>query len=566
MNAKQPSRSEDARPTGARKRLLIFVVAYNAERTIESVLARIPESLTDQCDVEILVIDDASADRTFERGERVRRDDRLAFPLHVLFNPVNQGYGGNQKIGFHFALNENFDFVALLHGDGQYAPESLPDLLAPLLSGDADAVFGSRMLSRGGAREGGMPLYKFVGNKVLTSLQNKLLRTRLSEFHSGYRLYSIDALRRIPFDLNTDDFHFDTEIIIQLVLAKQRIRELPIPTYYGDEICHVNGMKYAFDVVRTTFKARSQELDLFYDRRFDCSVDRTHARYTPKFDHDSTHTLALARIPAGSRVLDLGCAGGYLGAELRAKGCYVAGIDLFPMADGLRLDEFYLWDLNTSELPVDPAAFDVVVMLDVIEHLASPESFLDYLHNALADAPEAKLIISTGNIAFAPLRAMLVMGQFNYGRRGILDLTHTRLFTFATLRRLLEGASFRIVEERGVVAPFTKAVGETRLARTLLGVNQGLVRLRRELFSYQAFVVAQPRLSLPHLLTEARQHSRDRADSLASWAPEPVGQVALALTPRSPDGGEARQKWPISSDPSGGDRKDVFGGPAPSPS
>ena len=387
------------------------------------------------------------------------------------------------------------------------------------------------MLSRGGAREGGMPLYKFVGNKVLTSVQNKLLRTRLSEFHSGYRLYSTDALRRIPFDLNTDDFHFDTEIIIQLVLAKQRILELPIPTYYGDEICHVNGMKYAFDVVRTTFKARSQELDLFYDRRFDCSVDRTHARYTPKFDHDSTHTLALARIPAGSRVLDLGCAGGYLGAELRAKGCYVAGIDLFPLVDGLRLDEFYLWDLNRSELPVDPAAFDFVVMLDVIEHLASPESFLDYLHNALADAPDAKLIISTGNIAFAPLRAMLVMGQFNYGRRGILDLTHTRLFTFATLRRLLEGASFRIVEERGVVAPFTKAVGETRLARTLLGMNQALVRLRRELFSYQAFVVAQPRLSLPHLLTEARQHSRDRADSLASWAHHPVGQVALVFPP-----------------------------------
>ena len=155
-------------------------------------------------------------------------------------------------------------------------------------------------------------------------------------------------------------------------------------------------------------------------------------------------------------------------------------------------------------------------MLDVIEHLTSPERFLDYLHNALAGVPEAKLIISTGNIAFAPLRAMLVMGQFNYGRRGILDLTHTRLFTFATLRLLLEGASFRVVEERGVVAPFTKAVGETRLARTLLAVNQSLVRLRRELFSYQAFVVAQPRPSLPHLLTEARQHSRDRADTLAS--------------------------------------------------
>ena len=156
-------------------------------------------------------------------------------------------------------------------------------------------------------------------------------------------MYSIDALAtytvrsRIP-----NDFHFDTEIIIQLVMAKPAHRELPIPTYYGDEICHVNGMKYAFDVVRTTFKARSQELDLFYDRRFDCSVGSHPCAEYAKFDHDSTHTLALARITCGSRVLDLGCAGGYLGAELRAKGCYVAGIDIFPMADGLRLDEFYL--------------------------------------------------------------------------------------------------------------------------------------------------------------------------------------------------------------------------------
>jgi glycosyltransferase involved in cell wall biosynthesis len=108
MRVEQPSRGGPATASG-RRRLLIFVVAYNAERTIESVLARIPGTLTDQCDVEILVIDDASADRTFELGEGVRRDARLPFPLHVLFNPVNQGYGGNQKIGFHFALKEDFD-------------------------------------------------------------------------------------------------------------------------------------------------------------------------------------------------------------------------------------------------------------------------------------------------------------------------------------------------------------------------------------------------------------------------------------------------------------------------
>src|SRR6185503_396511 len=222
-------------------RVLIFIVAYNAERTIEGVLARIPASLSDEYEVEILAIDDSSADRTFEIGQRIKTTGSLPFPLHVLFNPRNQGYGGNQKIGYHYAIKNKFDFVALLHGDGQYAPEALPELLRPLSLGDADAVFGSRLLSRGAALKGGMPLYKFVGNRILSWLQNRLLHSHLSEFHSGYRLYSVTALEKLPFDRNTNDFHFDTEIIIQLLNTGQRIKELPIPTYYGDEICHVNG-------------------------------------------------------------------------------------------------------------------------------------------------------------------------------------------------------------------------------------------------------------------------------------------------------------------------------------
>ena len=110
-------------------KLLIFIVAYNAEKTIESVLTRIPESLADDFRVEVLIIDDASQDETFERGQAIRDKGKFPFTLHVLFNPVNQGYGGNQKVGYHFAIEKKFDFVALVHGDGQYAPECLPDQL-----------------------------------------------------------------------------------------------------------------------------------------------------------------------------------------------------------------------------------------------------------------------------------------------------------------------------------------------------------------------------------------------------------------------------------------------------
>ena len=496
-------------------RLLIFIVAYNAERTIADVLTRIPHSLTALYEVEVLVIDDASHDRTFERGEEVRRAATLPFALHVLLNPVNQGYGGNQKIGFQFAIEHGFDFVALVHGDGQYAPECLPELVKPLADGEADAVFGSRMLVRNAALRGGMPKYKFVGNKILTAVQNRLLETHLSEFHSGYRIYSVEALRKIPFDLNTNDFHFDTEIIIQLVIARQRIVELPIPTYYGDEICNVDGLKYGFAVVRATAKARVQKLDLLYDRKFDCAGGAANERYVPKFGDESTHTLALERIAPGARVLDLGCAGGYLGAELRRRGCYVAGVDIFPLAPGNELDEFYLHDLNEPTLPVDPAQFEYIVLLDVIEHLAEPERFLEQLKRATAlAAPKVRLIVSTGNVAFVPMRLMLLAGQFNYGRRGILDLTHTRLFTFTTMRRLLEGADFRIEEVRGIAPPFAMAVGEGAVAHTLSTVNRALIKLRKQLFSYQIFLVAQPRPSLPYLLAEAHEQSRARADSL----------------------------------------------------
>ena len=198
--------------------------------------------------------------KTFEESEIFAARGECEFKITVLFNPENQGYGGNQKVGYYYAIKNNFDFVALIHGDGQYAPEELPKLISPLASGTADAVFGSRMLSDGAALKGGMPMYKYVGNKILTYFQNYLLQTKLSEFHSGYRLYSTDALRTIPFYLNSNDFHFDTEIIIQLVFSGQKITELPIPTYYGDEICHVNGIKYAFKVIEATLRASLQKI------------------------------------------------------------------------------------------------------------------------------------------------------------------------------------------------------------------------------------------------------------------------------------------------------------------
>jgi glycosyltransferase involved in cell wall biosynthesis len=493
-------------------RLLILIVAYNAEKTISQVLARVPRQLASEYDVEVLVLDDSSQDRTFEQTSLVQRDGGVPFPLHVLFNPVNQGYGGNQKIGYHFAIERGFDFVALVHGDGQYSPECLPDLVRPLRDGQADAVFGSRMLEKGGARRGGMPLYKFVGNRILSWFQNRMLGASLSEFHSGYRVYSVAALAKIPFALNTNDFHFDTEIIIQFVLSRLRIAELPIPTYYGDEICRVNGLRYAWDVTKAVLVARAQQLGLLYDRRFDCAPAAGNAHYEPKLDYVSPHAEALAIVPVGARVLDLGCAGGYVGAMLRRRrGCLVTGVDKFPLGLGVELDDFVLHDLNDGFPPVDAVDYDHVLMLDVLEHLASPEAFIERLRSALALTPNTKLLVSTANIGFIVNRLMLLFGQFNYGKRGILDLTHTRLFTFQSFRRLFEQGGFRVVSWRGIPGPFPLALRNQALSQCLMTFNQWLIAVAPGLFSYQMFFVVEPLPSLEYLLQKARQQSAIKA-------------------------------------------------------
>jgi hypothetical protein len=129
-------------------------------------------------------------------------------------------------------------------------------MVEPIVSGRADVVFGSRMITQGGARKGGMPLYKFVGNKILTTLQNRLAKVSLTEWHSGYRAYSAAALRKVNFLKNSDYFDFDSQIILQMIGARQRITEIEIPTFYGDEISRVNGIKYGIKILNHTLKFR----------------------------------------------------------------------------------------------------------------------------------------------------------------------------------------------------------------------------------------------------------------------------------------------------------------------
>ena len=231
----------------------ILVVAYNAESTIESTLSRIPEAFVSEIH-SILISDDKSKDLTSARATNFADGSRL--PIQVVSQPINLGYGGNQKFGYSWAIQNHWDVVVLLHADGQYAPEFIPQIVKPLLENKADAVFGSRMLNKRDALKGGMPKYKWVGNQILTFLQNKLTNQNFSEWHSGYRAYTVEALLKLNLGKLSNGFRFDTQIILELLAAKQRITEIPIPTYYGDEISHVNGLEYAREIIWDTLRHR----------------------------------------------------------------------------------------------------------------------------------------------------------------------------------------------------------------------------------------------------------------------------------------------------------------------
>lgn len=490
-------------------KVLIFIVSYNAEAFIESVLDRIPQAVWHNADynLEVLIIDDQSQDETFYRANEwsARYPD---LKITVLYNPVNQGYGGNQKIGYHYAIENGFDAVVLLHGDGQYAPEHLDAMIRPLVTGEADVVFGSRMLNRFDALKGKMPLYKWVGNQILTFTQNRILGSNLSEFHTGYRAYSTRALKSVPFAYNSDYFDFDTDIIIQMLDTGQRIKEIPIPTFYGDEVSRVNGWRYAALIVWTTIQSRLTPRGLLYDRKFD--YDETNEYYTLKLGYPSSHQFALDHVQSGTTILDVGSGPGYMAKALHDKGAKVISLDRFihPATEKYSIrtiqSEVEAYDLKTEDTDVD-----LVLMLDIIEHLRDPEEFLLKLRSRYAAENPPTVLITTGNVAFFVVRFGLLFGQFNYGKKGILDRDHRRLFTFGSLRRALESTGYDIVEVQGVPAPYPLAIGDNAVSRFLLAVNQFLNIFSRGLFAYQMAVVARPRPMLHHLLAHAEAASRD---------------------------------------------------------
>jgi glycosyltransferase involved in cell wall biosynthesis len=497
--------------------LLIVIVAWNDQGTLKQVLDRIPEPVLRRHTCEILIVDDASVDRTFDVG-RSWVDDRAEHSATVLRNPRTQGYGGNLKLAFEYAIENSFDAVVLLHADGKYAPEALPEVLSPIEEGRTDAVLGSRFLIPGSARRGDMPVHRRVVHRALTALQGRLLGARVTDFHSGYRAYTAGALRRIPFSYNSDDLHFDTEVLVQLTRGRFRVVEVPIPAYSAEDWTYRRGLRYVRGSLMSTLAAVLDSVGVKYRRQYDLRGE--HAEYSGKLGYHSSHTMAIECVAPGSRVLDVGCGRGFVARELIRKGCFVVGLDQHPAEPG-NVSEFVHWRLDETALPVRIADFDCLLLLDIIEHLPRPERFLEAVRRDVGNEPPT-IFLSVPNIGFLPMRMMLPLGQFNYGKEGILDFTHTRLFTLGSLRDMLQQTGYEVLEVHGIPAPFPKALGMGRFSLALVRLNGALLRLHKALFAYQFFLRIRPLPTVSHLLARATRYPAERQVPRAAPVADPL--------------------------------------------
>jgi glycosyltransferase involved in cell wall biosynthesis len=249
---------EAASPHGGRPRIAVVMPAYNAERTLERTYADIPAGFVD----EVILVDDASRDRTVEVARRLG--------LHVVEHPKNRGYGANQKTCYRTALARGADIVVMVHPDHQYDPRVIPALIEPLIAGDCDAVFGSRMLG-GRPIQGGMPKWKYLGNILLTAIENATFLIYLTEYHSGFRAYSRRYLESVALDANSDGFVFDTEIIAQGMARGLRIKEIPIETRYFDEASQIAfgpSVRYGLAILKTMFLYKMHAWGVWSSRIF----------------------------------------------------------------------------------------------------------------------------------------------------------------------------------------------------------------------------------------------------------------------------------------------------------
>lgn len=451
--------AEERRRLGPRfpRCALLLLAPAEAARGVADCLRRMPEELAPLfAEIAVLLEDGADPPRGLPNLPN----------LYVRENPRRYGYGGRRKVAFEYALEHGFDQAIVVEGDGRHPIERLAELWEPAVIEGAPVVVGTR--GRGGAPG---------------ALLRAVLGMPLSDWGSGMRLYSCDVLRRIPFQLASDDVGFDTEVLIQCRALGVPVRDVRIGPFEERE-----ASASASIAVAVAYRLHQ----LHVQRNGEFLVDRD-VRYTFKHSRTGSHVQILDAIRPGTHVLDLGCSQGLLAKPLREKGVRTTGVDVGPPERvSPDLEAYHRRDLEEPlEIP-EGRVFDYVVVADVIEHVKNREQLLKSARRYLK--PDGRLLISTPNIAIWFYRLSLLAGRFEYGPRGVLDETHVHLFTQSTFRREVERGGFRVLRQRETSLPFEilfESTGRSRLVAGLSETYHLLARAWPKMFAYQFLLEAE---------------------------------------------------------------------------
>lgn len=440
-------------------RIAILVVGYRGDGGLLPTLARIPSALRESI-AEIVVFHELRDEASHREALGALRSPEWGDRLRFLRQLRGASYGETQKLGFAYAIEKAFDALILLHADGRYAPESLPEMIAGLRAGK-EVVFGGR--PRRTARTA-----------------NRLLGLRMRDVRSGFRGYATSILKRIPFRANSDGADFDIQALIQCRASGATIAEIGVADFVdeGRANCVLAAVAY-----------RLHQLHLIRLPRY--WVDRD-LRYRLKQSPYSSHGQILSLVPAGAQVWDVGCGRGLLAESLAAQGASVVGLDLLERREiSSAVQEYHRIDVEHT-MPETKRRFDVIVLADLVEHIRDPQDLLAHLGKFLR--PDGRVVLSTGNVAIWFYRLSLLLGRFNYGERGILDDSHVHLYTLQSARSLVEKSGFRIRSVRYTVLPFEVVLESARRSapvRLLDFVYYRLVRLWPALFAYQIVIEAE---------------------------------------------------------------------------
>jgi len=413
-------------------KVIVVLPAYNAEKTLERTVASIPAGWTD----EIILVDDASKDKTVEVAKKLG--------LKIFLHKKNRGYGANQKTCYRQALKSGAEIAVMVHPDFQYDPSFIPQMIEPIARGEADAVFGSRMLVPQNALKGGMPRWKFIANIFLTKLENFILGMNLSEYHSGFRAYAKKVLE-LPIELNSDGFVFDTEIISQMKVAGMKIKEIPISTRYFPEASMIGfyrSLQYGLSILWVMMRYLLGKIKIDKSDRLCGLCGESRARIflpgnlslehslrekylitSEKTGHDDiyrclncdvgfvplagevfkyyehspldevylrdflgrqkTNQRILNKISSAGKLLDFGCNAGLFLSEAKRFGYDVYGVELSKAAVDYAKENFSIISIASDINEFPDNYFDVITAFDVLEHLSSPADILDKIYSKL---------------------------------------------------------------------------------------------------------------------------------------------------------------------------------------